>query len=495
MILIAVTELRPVKSKPGSTLDYIMDESKTLLSENSGSMDPSVSASDGENTTVAEQKLVTGINCSTLFAKQEMKAVPERFGNRGEIALWHGIQSFAEGEVDPKKAHEIGVELARKMWGNDHQVVMATHLKTNCIHNHFAVNAYSFRDGTKVPSRRSEYLKFRELSDEVCRREHLSVLEDSGFLQGQSNRAYWYSRTRRPDQLKPIREDILYCLRYSASWNEFDAHLSAKGYGEQGWDKLEITSIGWDYSIPVEELGIPSETVFQMVQRDDPKVWEECDAHPPMTKKGYLLLQVLLDEGQTGNREAVFGKTRPDLLTDQRDPVSELMDRTYMRFKDRKKEELVPGAVYGIIERLYERAEGSRDEILYPDLRHALTEQNGFSGDRRFLTENRLHTVSALKKDIKECRTRIRELEREGDRLYRKIRRSKDPEQKAEYQKERNELKQELTEKRQRVRTEKGILKKTPWLHYLLKGEALYEQEYLGRERNRSRKKTRDLER
>lgn len=495
VIIIAVTELRPVKSKPGSTLDYIMDENKTLLPENSGSMDPSVSASDGEIALAARQKLVTGINCSTLFAKQEMKAVPERFGNRGEIALWHGIQSFAEGEVDPKKAHEIGVELARKMWGNDHQVIMATHLKTNCIHNHFAVNAYSFRDGKKVPSRRSEYLKFRELSDEICRRERLSVLEDSGFLQGQSNRAYWYSRTRRPDQMEPIREDILYCLRYSASWDEFDAHLSARGYGVQGLNKLEITSIDWERSIPVEELGIPSETVFQMVKRDDPKVWAECDAHPPLTKKKYLLLEILLDKGPDGNGKTIFEKTEPDRMPDRLDPVSELMDRTYMKFKGRKKEELVPGAVYGIVERLWEQAKESNDEILHPDLRHILAEKDGFFEDHRFLTENRLYTAFDLKKDIRICETRIRELKREGDRLYKRIRRAKDPEKKAEYQKERNRLKQELAEERQRVRTEKGIQRRAPWLHYLLEGEALYEQKYLSRERNRSRQKSRDLER
>ncbi len=495
MIVIAVTELRPAKSGPGSTLDYIMDESKTLLSENSGSMDPSVSASGGEIPLAAGQKLVTGINCSTLFAKQEMKAVPKRFGSRGEIVLWHAVQSFAEGEVDPKKAHEIGVELARKMWGNNYQVIVTTHLKTNCVHNHFAVNAYSFRNGIKIPSRRSEYLKFRELSDEICHREHLSVLTNSGFLQGQSNRAYWYSRTRRPDHLEPIREDILYCLRYSASRDEFHAHLSAKGYGVQGINQLEITSAGWEHSIPVEELGVPSETVLQMLERDDPKVWEECDAHPPLTRKRYLLLQILLNKGPAGKEKNVFEITEQNQMPDQRDPVQELMDKTYMKFKGRKKEELVPVAVYGIVERLWEQAEGSRDEILFPDLRHALTRQKGLFEDRRFLTENRLHTDFALKKDIGECEARIRELEREGDRLYNRIRREMDPEKKAEYQKERNERKEELAEKRQRVRTERGIRKRAPWLCYLLETEVVYEQEYLDRERNRGRQKSRDPER
>ena len=49
VIVIAVTELRPVRNGSDSTLDYIMDESKTLLPENSGRMDPLVSAPDGED--------------------------------------------------------------------------------------------------------------------------------------------------------------------------------------------------------------------------------------------------------------------------------------------------------------------------------------------------------------------------------------------------------------------------------------------------------------
>ena len=51
------------------------------------------------------------------------------------------FQSFKHGEVTPEQAHEVGVKLAQKMWGDRFQVIVATHLNTDCLHNHFVVNS------------------------------------------------------------------------------------------------------------------------------------------------------------------------------------------------------------------------------------------------------------------------------------------------------------------------------------------------------------------
>lgn len=63
---------------------------------------------------------------------------------------YHGYQSFAPGEATPELAHEIGVKLATRLWGDRYQVIVATHLdKENHLHNHFVVNTVSFVDGIK----------------------------------------------------------------------------------------------------------------------------------------------------------------------------------------------------------------------------------------------------------------------------------------------------------------------------------------------------------
>ena len=84
-----------------------------------------------------ERKYASGINCSAAFAYREMVAVKQRFGERGKVIAYHGYQSFKTGEVTPEEAHEIGLETARRMWGEKFQVLVTTHLNTDNLHNHF----------------------------------------------------------------------------------------------------------------------------------------------------------------------------------------------------------------------------------------------------------------------------------------------------------------------------------------------------------------------
>ena len=96
------------------------------------------------------ERFVSGINCNPSTAREEMMAVKKRFGKEDGTIAYHGYQSFAPGEATPEIAHQIGVALARRLWGEKYQVVVATHLdKANHLHNHFVLNTVSFVDGKK----------------------------------------------------------------------------------------------------------------------------------------------------------------------------------------------------------------------------------------------------------------------------------------------------------------------------------------------------------
>lgn len=84
-----------------------------------------------------EQYYVTGINCSKETALKEMAITKKHFGKIDGILAYHGFQSFAEGEVTPEKAHEIGVKLAEELWGDKYEIIVSTHINTKHIHNHF----------------------------------------------------------------------------------------------------------------------------------------------------------------------------------------------------------------------------------------------------------------------------------------------------------------------------------------------------------------------
>ena len=60
---------------------------------------------------------------------------------------YHAYQSFKPGEVTPELCHRLGVELAKRMWGDEYQVLVATHFNTGTFHNHFVVNSVGLWNG------------------------------------------------------------------------------------------------------------------------------------------------------------------------------------------------------------------------------------------------------------------------------------------------------------------------------------------------------------
>lgn len=86
-----------------------------------------------EDTDVLE-RFVSGVNCHPATARAEMLSVKKRFGKEDGTIAYHGYQSFAPGEATPEIAHKIGVELARRLWGDRYQVVVATHLDKSNHH-------------------------------------------------------------------------------------------------------------------------------------------------------------------------------------------------------------------------------------------------------------------------------------------------------------------------------------------------------------------------
>ena len=144
----AVTKIWAIRGRLDHSLNYVMNTQKT---ENEA-FDPSVisySNSDLESLydvmnyamddAKTEDKLfVSGIGCDPSTARSEMIETKERYGKTDGIIAFHMYQSFRPNETTPKIAHEIGVELAKRLWGDRYQVLVATHLDTaNHLHNHF----------------------------------------------------------------------------------------------------------------------------------------------------------------------------------------------------------------------------------------------------------------------------------------------------------------------------------------------------------------------
>jgi len=176
----AVCEIWDVKGRLDRPIDYATNEDKTANpnyteAEMQGLEDVMKYATNEEKT--EQQFFVSGVNCDIATARQEMILTKKLYGDKKVIVCFHGYQSFREGEVTPEIAHEIGVKLTEKMWGDRFQVVVATHLNSKCLHNHFVINSTSFIDGKRYYGNKANVRRMRKLSDELCREYSLSVIE------------------------------------------------------------------------------------------------------------------------------------------------------------------------------------------------------------------------------------------------------------------------------------------------------------------------------
>ena len=202
---------------------------------------------------------VGGINCSKQNAYGEMVAVQKRFGSRGSVVAYHGIQSFRAGEVTPEMAFEIGKETARRMWGDRYQVLVTVHLNTENVHCHFVVNPVSFQDGSKFQNKIGDHKELRKISDAICREHGLSVLENSDFYKHEK-KAYWLHRQGKKTHRDALREDVEYCLTYAKNWEQFEKQMVSRGYFIDRV-RLSVKAAKWQRSVRLSSLGYPKEVL------------------------------------------------------------------------------------------------------------------------------------------------------------------------------------------------------------------------------------------
>ena len=176
-------------------------------------------------------RFVSGINCSPATARDEMLAVKKRFGKEDGTVAYHGYQSFAPGEATPELAHEIGVKLATRLWGDRYQVIIATHLdKENHLHNHFVLNTVSFADGIKYHRTRKDYHEMQTVSDALCREYRLSVIENPQYGKAKQYGEWRAEQEQRPTWRGLIRTDIDEAIRQAMTERQFFDALRKKGY-------------------------------------------------------------------------------------------------------------------------------------------------------------------------------------------------------------------------------------------------------------------------
>ena len=252
----ASTGFWPVKSRLKDVIDYAENPDKTI---DKRFMDDDLWAtlSYAENEQKTDQKMyVSAINCPKQRTYQCMMDTKRRFGKLGGNVAYHGYQSFVTGEVTPEEAHQIGLETARRMWGEEYEIVVTTHLNTDNIHNHIIINSVSFKAGRKFENHIRDHIRLREISDEVCREHGKSVIPFSHFYG--NKKAHWIHQSGQLTHRDILRKDVDEAISKCSTFQAMERYLKGLGYRFERDFRYQYPSVkaeGWKRAVRLESLG------------------------------------------------------------------------------------------------------------------------------------------------------------------------------------------------------------------------------------------------
>ena len=224
----AYTSIIPVR-RLDRAVKYVRDKTKT--SRVPKSLQDAVDYALNRDKTESDI-FETGLGCVCETAFEDMRDTVHRWHKTDGVQGYHLVQSFAEGEVTPELAHQIGVELADQLLDDRYQAVVTTHLNTRHIHNHIVWCAVALDNGRKYHSNaKSYYTEVRAKSDALCRQYGLSVIETLESERGKRQYAKWKAEADgKPTWRTAIRMDVDEAITMALTWRQFLALLEQKGY-------------------------------------------------------------------------------------------------------------------------------------------------------------------------------------------------------------------------------------------------------------------------
>ena len=421
----ATTSLGKVSGSLKKVLDYAENPDKTSLKN---VIDY---ASDKDKTD--DELFVTGINCEVERAYEMMSETKRQFGKKDKVVAYHGYQSFKDGEVTPEECHAIGVETAKRLWGDRYEVIVTTHLNTKThLHNHFVFNSVSFVDGEKFRYQTADILALREVSDEVCKEFGKSVLEKAPF-HGSSS-VYWVHRNGGLTQTDIVKDDIDIAIAHSCSPQSFMQNMIDMGYRFNRGIFNEYPSI----FVPGRSKPIRLKSFGEEYTRQ--RLLERINANRytrPLKIKFYFPIY------------RIYGKRKPTWA-----------DSLYTLFD----------TLLTILELMLAKPEEKQVPIS-PELRFEIQKLDKYIKQQEFLTVYKLETVEELSSFADTLQNRMDKLLEKRKQLDNKIRRAATPEIEAEYKAERRKLSGQLAVIREDIATAKDIEKESSRLVRILENE------------------------
>lgn len=233
-----------------NAIAYITNESKTKNNE----WLQAVYSQDNLSTEGEKEFFVTGIMCTKENAHQRMLEAQEMSDKPIVNYAYHAEQSFLEGANDmtPETAHEIGVRLAKELWGDEFMVLISTHLNTDHYHNHFIICSTSPITGRRFHECPAEWHRMTQKSDELCREYGLNVLSPAHKTHKKSGGEIAMEKKGIPTHRDILKNDCDIAIAQATGWNSFLSNLRKMGYQiHQSNSFVNLKLEDWDRPIRI----------------------------------------------------------------------------------------------------------------------------------------------------------------------------------------------------------------------------------------------------
>ena len=206
---------------------YVMNKEKTTAVSLQDALDYAANRDKTE-----QSCFESSYACTLETAFSDMRQTKEHWHKSGGVQGYHLVQSFAAGEVTPELAHRIAKELADRVLGGRYEYVIGTHLNTGHIHSHIVWNSVSCVDGKKYRSNYKSYVtEIRAVSDELCRKYKLSVIDTENSNHVAKPYVEWLAeKNGQPTWRTAIRQDVDEAIQQSLTWRQFLSAMERKGY-------------------------------------------------------------------------------------------------------------------------------------------------------------------------------------------------------------------------------------------------------------------------
>ena len=257
-----------VRSTVNKTLSYILNPDKTEQLLYTSSMNCMTSAQDA----YLEMKSVF-----EHYSSDKYNAPPPLEG-KGTVKAIHYIQSFdPKDNIAPELAHRIGKAFARKTFGDDCQVVIATHVDKNHVHNHILVNTYTM-SGRKLNNNQTTLKQARDYSDSTCLAFGVQPYDKSKGKGKTVAYNEWDNRKHGTSWKQKIQLEIDSLIDSVKNVDELLYELEMKGYEVKKGKYISLKAPGQKRFVRTKTLG-EDYTVDSLASRI---LWRDVGSHAPL---------------------------------------------------------------------------------------------------------------------------------------------------------------------------------------------------------------------